>query len=251
MFGVGIARWDEYCGRIVLCALVALSAAGCGRLKYWDYHNAPLLPAVDNPLPTLHAISITPVIAPEAAADCDWSARLEEALLKVEGVTTVRRVEAASSAGAQEGLPRLENGSQALLQFKVLAFDPYYPPSARVEVDFFVPRYLKEEDGSVLDMDRHGSPPRAARESRREPWIRFQRVFDAQDPGVARSLSDFARRQGDWDRGLGDEDRVLRVSDRFVDFVCYETLKSCFARITTKEKESDGFLRKLLAGSAE
>ena len=34
-------------------------------------------------------------------------------------------------------------------------------------------------------------------------------------------------------------------------FVFYETLKECFSKIETKEDETDGFLRKLLAGSSE
>ena len=38
---------------------------------------------------------------------------------------------------------------------------------------------------------------------------------------------------------------------RFMDFVMYETLTECFARIGTKETETDGFLRKFLAGSAQ
>ncbi len=230
---------------------ICLALSGCGRLKYWDFHHSSLLPPIENPLPALHDISIAPVEAPADFAESEWSSHLEQALLEVEGVTMVRRVAALGTDRRVDGIPRLENGSQALLHLAVLSFDPYYPPTAHIEVDFYVPRHLVEEDRSVLEMDRHGSPPHRSDAAKREPWIRFQRVFDAQDPEVARALSKFARCQGDWDRGLGEEDRVLRVSDRFIDFVCYETLKSCFARITTKEKESDGFLGKLLVGSAE
>ena len=68
---------------------------------------------------------------------------------------------------------------------------------------------------------------------------------------LAKRLKRFAKSQGDQDRGMDAEDRVSRIPDRFIDFVFHETLKECFARIGTKEKETDGFLRKLFAGSSE
>ncbi len=48
--------------------------------------------------------------------------------------------------------------------------------------------------------------------------------------------------------GFEPIDRILRISDRFIDFVVYETVKECFYRIDSSERESDGFLRKLING---
>ena len=236
-----------------LLALTALavSAPGCGALKFWDFHAAPNLPRIDNPFPALQQIAVTPVAAPsEVYSGEDWTQVLERAVLIVDGITQVRRV--AALAPDDDELPELPAGSQGLLEIHVRAFDPFYPPRAHVEVNFYVPQSLRGGNGDgLIELERRGSPLGKRGGEPRKPWLRFERVYDASDARVARRLRRYARSQSDWDRGMKPEERVTRVAERYLEFVFYETLRECFMGLEAKEEESDGFLRKLLARAAE
>ena len=92
-------------------------------------------------------------------------------------------------------------------------------------------------------MDERAEEPRDT-----GPWISFQLHLRADDPDVARKLARYARSQGDHDRGFDQSDRILRISDRFIDFGAFETVRECFNRINSTEEESDGWLQQLLDG---
>ena len=130
----------------------------------------------------------------------------------------------------------------------MLEFDPYYPPAALVEVNFYLPPEATGTGYDPLTLDRMGTAPGSSQATDQGPWLRFQRRYSADDSGVMESIRSYAASAGDTERGFDPVDRIVRISDRFMDFVLYETLKECFSRIDTKEEESDGFLGKLLDG---
>ncbi len=244
------------CSRSVqaLAALGALLLGGCGALKYGDFPAAKPRDPIPNPLPALDDITVARVATPEEFGDRAWTELLEAALLAVDGIDRVHRIERPATNGGGESkrdMPALDPSSRGLLAVRVLSFDPYYPPVAHVEVDFFMARGAYEEDRSVVELERLGSAPHRATQTERTPWIRFQKVFSVADPGVAERLRRFARSQGDEKRGTTPVDRMVLISDRFMDFVMHETVRECFARIETKEVESNGFLGQLFARSAQ
>ena len=213
--------------------------------------EGPTLPPVENPLGSLTGVSLAPVSVPSEYADRKWTEQLRGALLRVDNLDNVPLVPWSMADRKSRKLPELGADSQALLHLTVIEFDPYYPPSATVEVDFYIGHQALAPEMSIIEMERHGRPLGAKKQGPRSPWIRFQRVVNLTDPKVARRLARYAEAQGDNDRGLAGVDRVARVSDRYMDFVLHDTVQECFARISNKEKETDGSLRKLLAGSVE
>ncbi|MGE3165025.1 MAG: hypothetical protein AB7O52_08970 [Planctomycetota bacterium] len=220
---------------IAFCALsLALSASGCAFVN--SFFAPPRLPTIANPIAELDEIAIVPVAAEDAASSSAWTEHLRGELLRVQGVERVRVV-APDQVRMQAGqLPELPDSARGLLRIDVLRFDPYYPPRAHLEIDFYAPPSFAGTSGrDVLALDRQGGDPVAAGSRRREPRLRFQSVLRADDPAVVRAIEQYAAAQRDDDRGLNAVDRVTRVSDRFMAFVVYETLKECFSRLDDGE----------------
>lgn len=212
---------------LLLSPLLVCALSGCSLIQQW-WH--PTIEPIENPGAPLRDVAILPVSASNAELGFTWTQLLRGQLLRVEGVDQVRVVDPRSLSDANGSGPELPQGSQGLLHIKVLRFDPYYPPLAHLEVSFFAPQNATQ-DRSILTLDRNGTDAAHSGPVHNEPWVRFQTVYSADDPDVARSMESYAHAQGDNDRGLDSVDRIARVTDRYIDFVLYETLEECFGRI--------------------
>ena len=213
------------------------------------WHTWKLDP-IRNPVPGLIAVSVLPVHADSLDNSASWIQALESNLLRVEGMQTVRVATPPSKRLLTGPDPKLSvvEGTQGLIELKVRGFDPYYPPSAQVEVNVYFPGQTQQKQDSVLQLERMGVATQTSGRKTLKARLSFQLDIRADDPQVAERLKHYARCQGDGDRGFSPTDRILRISDRFIDFVVYETVKECFYRIDSSERESDGFLRKLING---
>lgn len=223
--------------RVALCLAAGLACTilgGCSLVRSW--FTPTTLPEIHNPITELDEIAIVPVAASDAGASATWTEHLRGELLRVQGVDRVRLVNADSSMTNPRSLPTLPDSARGLLQIDVLRFDPYYPPVAHLEINFYAPPSFAGSSGrDVLTLDRQGNDSIAVGSRRREPWLRFETVFRADDPTVVRAIEKYASAQHDEDRGLSAVDRITRISDRFKAFVIYETLKECFARLDSAE----------------
>ncbi|MFQ5654434.1 MAG: hypothetical protein ACE5GW_06855 [Planctomycetota bacterium] len=213
---------------VLFLGVATLLTAGCSLLPW----HTRALPPIGNPIRGLEEIVLMPVEATEAEASDTWTQSLRGALLEVNGIDRVS-LAAAIGPGEEPSRPldALGKGAGGVLRVKVLDFDPYYPPSAHVEVSLFVPPRSHGTEREILTLERRGNAMEAVVASPRKPWIRFQRWIRSDDPRVMKDLERYARARVDRDRGFGDTDRILRISGRFIDFVAHEILKECFRRI--------------------
>ena len=221
-------------------SLVLLPLCGCTAIR------KPLEP-VHNPVDALQEVMLIPVGAENADSSQQWTRQLQQALLKVEGI---QRVQSLPPSAADNPTALLRSANRCLLEVNVLDFDAYYPPYAVVEVNFYVPPQAHSAAWDPLQMERMGRAKGSVQQSDRGPWLRFQKRYGADDMKVMQALTRYAMSSGDDSRGLDPVDRVIQISDRFVDFVFYETLKECFSRLDRKEEESNGFLGELLNGGS-
>ncbi|MEM7262291.1 MAG: hypothetical protein AAF488_09905 [Planctomycetota bacterium] len=216
-------------GLLVLTSLCLLP--GCGMLR------------INNPVEGLSEVSLLPIAAESLERSQTWTDAFRKNLLRVNGIDRV----VLTDYGMQHGQPTpasftlddlpIAQGSQALLEIQVLTFDPYYPPSASVEVNLYVPGGMRPADDAGLDLDRQGAMPRRGSHRAAEHRLTFQKHLRADDPATAWEVEKYALLQLDDDRGMDGVDRVLRSSKRFIDFVAYETLEEVFSRVEALHEE--------------
>lgn len=221
-----------------LRATSLLLAVGCSALTGCAW----FAPRVDNPVPGLEEVSLIPVAAHTFEDSIAWTTRLRDNLLRVHGVDRVQVVD----PGLTDDTPRpphqlpIAETSQALLEVRLLDFDPYYPPSATVEVDLYVPSAGRASPDAGLHMDRWGSIQRASSKVARHK-VSFTIVVRTDDPQTDLRLRLYAATLTDDDRGYDSVDRILRTSDRFIDFVAFESIRQSFERLGSLiETEGEG-----------
>ncbi len=234
--------------RSAVCAFLCVFLSGCAS---WPFRTPGQ--EIHNPVPDLREVSVIPVSAANAADSELWTQRLEEALLLVDGVQRVRVLAPTPRPGSENGAPtvrELAEETQCLLELKVLSFDPYFPPSARIEANFYLPPSGSHSSWDPVTMDRLGTSPVSTTTGDRGPWFHFQRSYRADEAAVMKRVKRYAATLSNRERGFEAVDGVLRVSERYIGFVLHETLKECFSQIDRKERESNGILSKLLNGGS-
>lgn len=215
-------------------ALIPL-LCGCSMIQKW--FEPPVLPEIANPVGKLEEIAIVPVAASSEEASLLWTELLRGELLRVRGLDRVRVIDPGDEIRDPLELPQLPDSVQGLLEINVLRFDPYYPPVAHVEVNLYAPPGSSYTAGSkggadaIMQLDRQGKDAERRTDGPRGPWVRFQKMFEADDPRIQRAIHEYAAVLDDNDRGISSVDRVTRISDEFAAFVVYETLKECFHRL--------------------
>ncbi|MEM7166965.1 MAG: hypothetical protein AAF581_15990 [Planctomycetota bacterium] len=214
----------------LLCLGLVPLLSGCK--LYYAVHEHFTRPrafeAIAAPHDAFDEVAIVPVPAYDADTSIRWTNFLNRQLLHVDGLDRVRILDGVLPTASKQ-LTRALEGSDGLLQVTVLDFDPYYPPSAHVEVALFVPGGPMRKDDSIVELDRQGAATGAGAR-KQGPWLRFETTCDAADPTLQSELTHFARAHYDDDRGMDELDRVTRVSDRFMNFVFHRALAECFER---------------------
>lgn len=215
-------------------ALAALTLPGCSLIRSW-FPPRPL-PPIASHVAGLAEIAIVPVAAASADDSLRWTEHLERQLLCIDGIERVRLV-TPEQVRARTGNPPELGSAQGLLSVAVLRYDPFYPPSAHLEIALYAPDRQPAPDRTLLALERNGHA-NGEESTQRSPWVRFQTVIRADDAAVNRRLLAHARAQADEDRGLDGFDRLTRISDRFIDFALHEALARTFGRI--EEGRPDG-----------
>ncbi len=194
-------------------------------------------PRIANPLEQLEEVSLLPIIAESLDRSQSWTDSFRKNLLRVDGIDRVVLTDYPVTDGQPmpasytlDELP-IAATSQALVEIKVLTFDPYYPPSASIEVHVYVPSGVRRPGDSGLDLDRQGHMPVGGFGQIAKHQLSFQAVYRTDDPQTAFEVQKYAWTLSDDDRGMTDVDRILRSSDRFIDFVAFEAIEQCFARL--------------------
>lgn len=213
--------------RLVAIGSLALLPTGCYLFP----------PRVANPVPGLKEISLIPVAAETIDRSTTWTSRLRNNLLRVDGVDRVELVAPAMAKerGRSNLLPIAET-SQALIEVELLDFNPYYPPSATVKVDLYVPSGGRTSSHEGIEMDRWGSLSKSKVRVARHR-VSFTVVVRTEDPESDLRLRLYAATLTDDDRGYDAVDRILRTSDRFIDFVAYESVRQSFNRLSALYQE--------------
>ena len=177
-----------------------LTLCGCSLIPGWT----PDLPLIDNGVALLKSVSLVPVVAESPEASGTWTRSLQSGLLKVDGVDSVRFTTAQPSRilDSMGDTPPIVEGTQGLLEVKLIGFDPYYPPSAQLEVNFYLPRRSGAPVGDVIFLERQGTTGPDSATEHQGPWIHFQLDLRTDDPVTMRRLRRYARAQGAKDRGF-------------------------------------------------
>ena len=204
-----------------------------------------MLVRIDSPMEELHEVSLLPVIAESINKSQSWTDSFRKNLLRVEGIDRVVLTEYPVTDGqpmpasySQDELPIAET-SQALVEIKLLTFDPYYPPSASLEVNLYVPSGIQKKDDPGMSLDRQGQMPLRGFGRIAKHKMTFQLVYRADDPKTNFELKKYAWAQSDDDRGMTSVDRIVRSSDRFIDFVAFETIEESCARLAALRDGED------------
>ena len=155
-----------------------LGLAGCGLLP----SSPKPLQKISNPVEALREVSMLPVGAKTSAASVRWTERLQGSLLRVKGVDRVRVLQTVArkaESGVAKGVVELAEGTQCLIELNVLSFDAYFPPSARIEVNFYLPYRSLQSEWDPLTLERWGTGSGSSSTTDEGPWIRFQRRYSA------------------------------------------------------------------------
>jgi hypothetical protein len=218
----------------------------CGCYLFPGY--TPDLEPITNVVPSLTGVSVVPVRAQNPEASGVWTQAIANNLLRVDGIDSVRFTTGAEpEVFAPARAPRPEPGTQGVFALEIRAFNPYYPPSAQVEVSFYRSPGSTPANRDAIFLERRGTAQVSPTRGSTTPWLRFQLSLRADDPKTMRLLKRYARSQGDADRGFDKLDRIVRISNRFIDFVVHETIRECFQRLETKENP-DGVDDELVDG---
>ncbi len=234
-------------GSLVTASLGLLN--GCSLIgNYWHGFEVQ---SIEHNMSNLKSIALVPVDIVEGSMQSNqhqeqWTSKLQKALLHVDGLQMVQLVSgtdksmmsSSQNTMNQSSGMQIPNGSQGILRFKVLDFDPYYPPTAHVQVELYLPGGVqKKKENKLLQLDRQGMGVSSSQhDASPSQWIRFQKVYKADDPKVAYAIQSYSLSQGDKDRGLSTTDRIVKVSDRYIEFVLYQSLRDAFAQFSKSKR---------------
>ncbi|MFN0060596.1 MAG: hypothetical protein ACKVX7_19240 [Planctomycetota bacterium] len=211
--------------------LIAL-ASGCALTT----RTLPLAPIV-NPLSHVKEIRLTPIISTDHATSLTWTDCVRDHLLRVKGIERVVIGQSGASTATNGVVPatlKAADAAEARLEIRVLSFNPFYPPSASVEVEFDTAPGPRGAPRDGMFLERRGTAHEPAAEPAAPSSGRFQLVLRAEDSETAALIQRYAWSQGDHDRGYAQTDRILRVSDRYIDFVAYQCVQETFARLNER-----------------